>query len=297
MSEKNEQNFKLIWNTRKELVLAILLFVFAFVIASGSVLSQIKAIKKVNAQLNKTQVELDKFQKKATELEKIAFNAEMQKMGEIEEVLPSHKPLLELLNNLNSVAVETQVIINNFSLSPGEIATDSTKITKSSRQKKYDQLELQFAVSGTLASVQNFMTLIEQVTPISTITSIALNRQINDDSLAETTANLTLKTFYFTQPIVTTITEALPVVSAENSRILDELKKLIPNNLPAQESVIKNDRGNLFGLQNMSVEELEAQLAASQASASAVIWQEYSEDGQIIQPDLQPTQSAPANDL
>lgn len=291
MAEKKEQNFKLIWNTRKELVLAILLFLFAFVIASGSILSQIKAVKKVSAELKKTQTELDKFQKKANELEKIAFDSEMQKMGEIEEVLPSHKPLLELLNNLNSVAVETQVIINNFSLSPGDIATDSTKVAKTSRQKKYDQLELQFAVSGTLASVQNFMTLIEQVTPISTITSIALSRQINDDSMAETTANLTLKTFYFTQPITTTITEPLPVVSAENTRILAELKKLIPNNLPTQEGVIINDRGNLFGLQNMSVEELEAQLAASEASASAVIWQEYDEAGQAIQ--TTPAQTTP----
>lgn len=293
MTEKKEQNFKLIWNTRQELVLAVLLFIFAFVIASGSIVSQIKALKKVSDELKKTQAELTKFQKKADELEKIAFDSEMQKMGEIEDVLPSHKPLLELLNNLNSVAMETQVMINNFSLAPGDIATDSTKVAKTSRQKKYDQLELQFAVSGTLASVQNFMTLIEQVTPISTITSIALSRQINDDSMAETTANLTLKTFYFTQPITTTITEPLPVVSAENTLILAELKKLIPNNLPAQEAVIKNDRGNLFGLQNMSVEELEAQLAASQASASAVIWQEYDENGQPIQP----TQSAPADDL
>ena len=132
------------------------------------------------------------------------------------------------------------------------------------------------------------MTLIEQVTPISTITSIALSRQITDDSLAETTANLTLKTFYFTQPISTTITEPLPVISAENSLILSEIRKLIPNNLPTQEEVIKSDRGNLFGLQDISVEELEAQLEANQASSSAIIWQEYDSEGQLLEDSTPP---------
>jgi len=283
--KKSEFNFKLIWNTRQELVLAVLLFLFAFMILVSFVLAQIKPLKETFTELEKTQAEWDKFQTKANELERIAIDSELQKMGEIEEVLPSHKPLLELLSNLNSVALQSQVVINNFSLAPGEIATDSTKIAKTSQGQKYDQLELQFAVSGTLVSVQNFMDLIEQVTPISTITSIGLSRQINDDSLAETTANLTLKTFYFTQPITTTITEPLPVVSAENTRILEEIKKLIPNNLPTQGEVIKSNRGNLFGLKEISVAELEAQLEAADASASGVLWQEYDQEGNLIETD------------
>jgi hypothetical protein len=278
-----EFNFKLIWNTRKELVLAILFFILSFIIFTMVVLRQISPIKAVFAELAATNLELEKFQVKADELASIAFDSEFKKMNEIDEVLPSHKPLLELLDNLNSVSVQTETLIENFSLSPGEIATDSTLLTKTRKQKSYDELELEFAVSGTLSSVQNFMTLIEQVTPISTITSISLNQEINEIGTVETTANLTLKTFYFTQPISVTITEPLPPIANDQLIILEEINKLIPSNLPVQEEVVKSDRGNLFGLQGMSIEELEAQLEANQAELGEVEWQTFDEDGQLIE--------------
>lgn len=281
--EKEEFNYRLVWNTRKELVLAVLCFVFAFVILTMVILPQIEPTKDVFADLEKTNRELDKFQTKADELANITVDSEYDKMTEIDNVLPSYKPLLELLNNLNSVAAQSQTLIENFSLSPGEIATDSTMVARTRRQQFYDELPVEFSVSGTLADVQNFMTLIEQVTPISTITNISLNQQVNEDSTVATTANLKLKTFYFTQPITVTLTEPLPPIEDEDLIILEEIKKLIPNNLPSQEEVIKNDRGNLFNLQGMSIEELEAQLAANEANIDQVEWQTVDETGQIIE--------------
>ena len=260
------------------------------------VLKQISPIKKVFAELASSKQELNKFQTKVDELENIAFDSEFKKMTEIDEVLPSYKPLLELLNNLNSVAVQSETLIKNFSLSPGEIATDSTILSRTRRQKFYDELVLEFSVSGTLANVQNFMTLIEQVTPISTITNISLSQQINEDSGVETTANLKLKTFYFTQAIAVTLTEPLPPIEDEQLIVLEEIKKLIPNKLPTQEEVIRNDRGNLFGLQGMSVEELEAQLQASETELDKVEWQTVDESGQIIDENPSETIENPINE-
>ncbi|NMA30141.1 MAG: type 4a pilus biogenesis protein PilO [Candidatus Pacebacteria bacterium] len=294
--EKEEINYKLVWNTRKELVLAILSFALVFVIFTMVVLKQISPIKKVFAELASSNQELNKFQTKVDELENIAFDSEFKKMTEIDEVLPSYKPLLELLNNLNSVAVQSETLIKNFSLSPGEIATDSTILSRTRRQKFYDELVLEFSVSGTLANVQNFMTLIEQVTPISTITNISLSQQINEDSGVETTANLKLKTFYFTQAIAVTLTEPLPPIEDEQLIVLEEIKKLIPNKLPTQEEVIRNDRGNLFGLQGMSVEELEAQLQASETELDKVEWQTVDESGQIIDENPSETIENPINE-
>jgi len=67
---------------------------------------------------------------------------------------------------------------------------------------------------------------------------------------------------------------------------LEEIKKLIPSNLPIQEEVVKNDRGNLFGLQGMTIEELEAQLEASQTEAEDVEWQTFDEDGKLIEEEV-----------
>ncbi|HNV45145.1 type 4a pilus biogenesis protein PilO [Candidatus Woesebacteria bacterium] len=288
IEKKEEVNFKLIWNTRKEYVLAILCFVLAFLIFFMVILRQIEPVKDVFAELDTTNQELEKFQTKADELDNISVNGEFDKMTEINDVLPSYKPLLELLNNLNSVAVESETIINNFSLSPGEIATDSTITTRTRRQKYYDELVLEFSVTGSLGNVQNFMTLIEQVTPISTITNIALSQQVNENSAIETTANLKLKTFYFTQPITVTLTEPLPPIDDEQLILLEEIKKLIPNNLPTQEEVITNDRGNLFGLEGMTVEELETQLQASELEMGDVQWQTVDETGQPIEQNQAP---------
>jgi Tfp pilus assembly protein PilO len=280
--EREEINYRLIWNTRKELVLAILCFALAFVIFTMVILRQISPVQATFAELESTNRELNKFQTKVSELESIAFDSEFNKMTEIDEVLPSYKPLLELLNNLNSVAVQSETLIENFSLSPGEIATDSTVLSRTRRQKFYDELVLEFSVSGALGNVQSFMTLIEQVTPISTITNIALSQQINEDSSIQTTANLKLKTFYFTQPITVTLTEPLPAIADEQLIVLEEIKKLIPNNLPSQEEVITNDRGNLFGLQGMSVEELETQLQTSETELNELEWATVDESGQVI---------------
>lgn len=284
MAENKEKfNYRLIWNTRKELVLAILCFVLAIFILFMLVLKQIEPVKGVFAQLEKTNLELEKFQTKVDELNNISIDGEYNKMTEIDSVLPSYKPLLELLNNLNSVALQSNTLIKNFSLAPGEIATDSTLVARTRRQQFYDELVLEFSVSGTLADVQNFMNLIELVTPLSTITNISLNQQMNADSAIETTANLKLKTFYFTQPITVTLTEALPPIEDEDLIVLEEIKKLIPNNLPTQEEIIKNDRGNLFNLQGMSIEEVEKQLTVTDTESDQVEWQTVDETGQIIE--------------
>jgi hypothetical protein len=260
LEKKKEFNYRLFWNTRQEFVLALLLFVLSFMILTIGALSQIGPITEALDNLKDSNAEMARYEAKANQLTEIAGNQELQKSSEIDMVLPSHKPLLEILTNLNNVANTSEVVIRNFSLNPGEIASDSTQVRKSSQSEKYDYLDLDFSVSGPLWKVQNFMTLIEQTTPISTITSISLNRDIDEDKNAEAQASLILRTFYFTQPIKTTITNPLPEINAEDQRILAEISNLRPNNLEEQNEVISGDRGNLFGLQEISVEELQDQL-------------------------------------
>ena len=230
-------------------------------------LSQISAIREGLNDLSDKRAEVARYESKANQLNDLATDSEFQKSSEIDKVIPSHKPLLEILTNLNNVANSTEVVIKNFSLSPGEIASDSTQVKKTVSNEKYNYLDLDFAVTGPLWKVQNFMTLIEQTTPISTITSISLNRNIAEDKNAEAQATLVLRTFYFTQPIKTTITSPLPEINNEDQKILAEISNLRPNNLEEQTEVISGDRGNLFGIEIYSVEELEAKLLEEQAEA------------------------------
>lgn len=265
MSENNKEfNWRLFWNTRKELVLGILFFVLSLMILLIGILQQIKPIQNDLKELKEKQAELAKFSEKAEQLKQLAIDPNFNQSSSIDKVLPSHKPLLEILSNLNSVAYGSEVVIKNFSLNPGEIATDTTKVKKTTNNQRYDYLDLDFSVSGPLWKIQNFLTLIEQVTPISTVTNISINRNIDEDKNAQAQADLVLRTFFFTQPIKTTITSPLPVIASADRKIIEDINELIPNTLEQQKDVITGDRGNLFGLQNQTVNDLEKELVNSQ---------------------------------
>jgi Tfp pilus assembly protein PilO len=261
IEDKSELNWRLFWNTRKELVLAILFFIVSIIITIVGIIQQIAPIKADLQKLKSKEEELAKFYDKAQQLQQLAIDPQFSKSSDIDKVLPSHKPLLEILSNLNDVANNTEVVIKNFSLNPGEIATDTTKVKKNNNGQKYDYLDLDFSVSGPLWKIQSFLSLIEQVAPISTITSISISRNIDQDKNAQAQADLILRSFYFTQPIKTTITSPLPVIAATDRKILNSINELIPNNLAKQDAVITGDRGNLFGLQDLSIEELEQELS------------------------------------
>ncbi len=270
IEHKTEFNYRLFWNTRKELVLGILFFIISALMLLIGVIQQIGPIQ---ADLKKKQdraAELAKFYEKTEQLKQLAIDPNFNKSSDIDKVLPSHKPLLEILNNLNMVANSTEVVIKNFTLNPGEIATDSTKVKTSSNAQRYDYLDLDFSVSGPLWKVQEFLRLIEQVTPISTITSIAINRNIDEDTNALAQADLVLRSFYFTQPIKTTITNPLPDITLAERHILDNINQLIPSDLEKQSQVITGDRGNLFGIQDQSIEELEQSLQQSSTQAATI---------------------------
>lgn len=266
MAINKEVNYRLFWNTRKEMVLAILLFIISALILWLGIIAQIEPLTKDLTALRKAQDELTKFTQKANQLTQIVLDQTFRNASEVDQVLPSHKPLLELLNNLNSVATVSQVVIRNFSLTPGDIS-ENLQVKLSSRQQAYDYLDLTFSVSGELGRIQNFLTMIEQVTPISTITSIAINRNIDADPNAPAQAELVLRSFYFTQPIKTTITNPLPSLDDIDRRIISEINRLTPSNLPQQGEVITGNRGNLFGLQNQDISALEQQLMQAQEEA------------------------------
>jgi Tfp pilus assembly protein PilO len=255
----NELNYRLIWNTRKEMVLAVLLLVISAMVLWLGILMQIAPIQKDLSQLNKAKGELEKFSTKANQLTQIVLDQSFKRSSEIDQVLPSHKPLLELLSNLNNVATISQVIVRNFSLRPGDIS-ENAQVKTTSQKQEYNYLDLTFSVSGELGKVQDFLNLIEQVSPISTITSIAINRNIDEDRNSLAQAELVLRSFYFTQPIKTTIANPLPDLNQVDRRIISEVNRLRPNDLQQQVDVISGDRGNLFGLQNQTIEAIERQL-------------------------------------
>lgn len=221
-NKKSDLSWRLFVYTRKELLFAIGIFFGAFLMVVLAILPQINTIQTTNAKLAKEKTELDKYTSKYKELEQIKLSPEFGQSEKIDSILPSKKPLLELMSAINAVAASSQVAITELKISPGEIATTSAQLKQAYRQNPaaYDEIELSLKVYGQLNNIQQFMVMIEQISPITTITKITLNQSTNQQSgVVITTAQLSLQTNYFTQQIKTSLTAGLPKISNREKEI------------------------------------------------------------------------------
>jgi len=177
----------------------------------------------------------------------------------VNEVLPSHKPVLELLTSLNGAAAGSGVVVTDFVLSPGEIATDSTKVQVNTRKSKgkYDVLKLELNVTGPLKQVEEFMTLIERISPITSITDITLSRNntIKDgESEISAKADLSLSTYFFTQPINAAIEAPLPQIGTKEQEVFLTIKEFTPSNLIKQTEIQGGGQTDFFGTEGLELD-------------------------------------------
>lgn len=258
-------NLSLLMSTRKSLVRAVA-FGFTSVVLLILMYFQITGISETRKKMETTQKKIDQLDKKTAELQALKFTPEYAQAQKMSDVLPSHKPLLELLNNLNSVASETNVSITDFKINPGEIITEADTEAKTTTKKKslteYDQLTLELSITGRLDQVKEFMNLIERVSPITTITNLTIDRKavnINDNQQL-TRADLTLNTYYYTKSVSATLSSALPNITQEEKDIFQDILDFTPPEIESQKEIIGGNNTDLFGIDGLDVVDLENQI-------------------------------------
>ncbi len=222
-------NWRLFVYTRKNFLISIAVILAAVLIVAFAIWPQIASITETQRKLSKEQKELQKVTIKLRELDTIKVSPEFNQTDKVNQVLPSRKPLLEFLSGLNTIAGITQVAVSDLKVNPGQIATDSSQLKTVSRkagQANYDFLDLKLAVSGQLTDIQRFLSLIEQISPITTITQIDLNRENKPGATGVilTKAELTLRVHYFTQQITTSLTATLPQITAREKNIFKTIQ-------------------------------------------------------------------------
>lgn len=260
-------NLTLLMNTRKSLMMAVAFGATALILLV-LFYQQLMGVFDTRAKLQVEQRKVDQLNEKASQLEQLRLSPEFAQAEQIHRVLPSHKPLLELLNNLNSVANETQVSITEFEINPGEIATDSTQVGGATSTRRtsadYDQLDLQLTIVGELSQIRRFMDLIEQTSPITTITNLTVDRKVagtgSGTSANATRADLALSTYYYTKSISSTLSSALPQISAREREVFQAILAFSPTELEAQTEIVTGANQDLFGINGLSVSDLEEQI-------------------------------------
>jgi Tfp pilus assembly protein PilO len=258
-------NLSLIMSTRKNLVKAIA-FGFTSIILLVLTYTQVTTIFETRKKMEVTQKKVDQLQSKTDELESLKLTPEYAQASKMSDVLPSHKPLLELLNNLNSVANETNVSITEFKINPGEIIAEGEEekkvSVKNKKTKDYDQLNLELSVVGGLDQVKEFMSLIERVSPITTINSLTIDRKTTNikDNQQQTRADLSLSTYYYTKSITSTLSAKLPTITQEEKEIFQAILDFTPPEIETQNQIIGGNNTDLFGIGGLDVNDLENQI-------------------------------------
>jgi hypothetical protein len=253
-------NFVYIAQARRYFVLAILLGVSGIGLFLFLAFIQLPQLIELVNNLNSEKKNLSNIQQKVLALRDGALVDQTDNRQKIDTLLPSKKPLLQLLNNVGSAAQNSQVRLIAIETSPGRIASGSAQLktnvasfdfgTPEAKINGVDVLTIGLTVNGTLAQINAFVKNIEQITPISDITQLKLTSQ--SDVLNSTTsyeAKLRVASYYFTQPITVSIDAPLPKITANAQAFLVDLNKFqfTPE---TEQPAIQGGVNDLFGGQS-----------------------------------------------
>ncbi len=139
MKKKSEINFKSLIINRRYLLFSMAIALVSLIVIFSGITSQINNIFDLRREIKVGQEKVAVLRQKTIDLENIEAREAYKSQDLVNKILPSKKPLLELLTSLNTVASQNNVIFVDLSLSPGKIASESAEFlgeAKSSSQRK-----------------------------------------------------------------------------------------------------------------------------------------------------------------
>jgi len=173
-------------------------------------------------------------------LEGINQAAIESQVNDLESILPSRKPALNLLASLSQLAQAEGVIISSITLNPGPVEEEEGEDDKIERREQGDspplrEFTLDFSVDGTLRQVGLFITALEKTAPAMKIEEFSLSLKSSPlDELVEQTESrkvkmsLVVRVFYQDLPISLGPTDqVLPKLTAEEVALLSVLNNYV----------------------------------------------------------------------
>jgi hypothetical protein len=235
------------------------LLVFVFV-------PQVQSIFELLDDKSKADKQVATLGKKVAQLQVFPQSQLLAQADEINSVLPSKKPLLELLTSYNQIARQVNVSFADVSLSPGKISTEAATLSKSAKRSKskstgsrkktdYEEIEIEITVIGPLSNVQRFLDAIETVAPVTTVTKMTLNEKKaiirqDEDQLEEKIyeAKLVTTTYFFTKSVTATINSPVPELTADQNKVMAEVGTFTIPNISEQTRITGGGLQDLFGI-------------------------------------------------
>jgi Tfp pilus assembly protein PilO len=267
-----EFNIRYLLISRRWLLLTVAAIILGLVLVMAVIVPQVQAALTTYQDWQKERAAVAKLEKKAADLQQVSTSLAFAKADQVNQALPSKKPLLELLSGLSQVATQTKVNFTNIELSPGSIA--STSATTDNKQaagsrnankkkaatanREYDDLEVQIRIEGELSQINQFLDQVEKLAPATTITSLTLDKKNRTGAVIETfEAEVVLTSFYFTKSVSAALEAPLPPLGDSEEQLLSQLDTYIYPSVQAPQQIQGGGQGDLFAEDTIDLESLQ----------------------------------------
>jgi len=266
-------NYRYLVHTRRYALIAAGLVVFTLSVVVFLIFPQVNGLVDMYGKLQSTQKTISQLESKSQQLQRLPQSQLFTSGIQIHSVLPSRKPLLELLSAMNEVAGASGVTYSELSLSPGKVASEGATLstTKSpaggqgSRPTTTarsttgvsgsEALVVNLKVTGSLANINIFLRDIERVAPLTTVTKLSLIERTGTkiDPNAAFEAELQIETYFFTQAVATTLSAPVPQLTVDQQLLMNEITSYRYPVILSQDAIRGGGLQDLFGVEELQV--------------------------------------------
>jgi|GEM_PF-2050209 len=239
---KQDLNLKLLLNSRKNLLMSIVVAWVSVVMVFFAIKPQIENIFVASKKLDLEKKQFQKVTLKINELKQIEISDQFKQKEKVDEVLPSHKPVLELLYNLHQTVQSSQVSIVSMLINPGSIASSSAELdlvassknqeAVPTKSRRFDKLEMELVIKGESDQVDQFLETVERIAPFTSVVELNIkesNKNESGELIALSEAEILLNTYFYTQVISTSVDATLPTVGEKELRAFNTIQQFIPS--------------------------------------------------------------------
>lgn len=221
----------------------------------------------LQTQISESEEMLTRLRKKSATLDQARSLPIYRYQHKISQVLPSKKPVFELLSSLEAVSGRANVEITEIKLAPGLVATQSAEArpSKSKKSKKMpvqnksgvDEFKVELTISGSFKAINRFFSLINEIAPLTSVTQTEINMRggllsrLNSDE--KFTATVELETYFFTREIKATVDTPLPEMTGQEEGVLVQLDSFTLPGLTQPSAVIGGGLEDLFGVDTLKM--------------------------------------------
>lgn len=170
------------------------------------------------------------LQTKLEVLSGIDQNLTDNRVRQMEAVFPSEKPIVALMGSLSQLALEKNLTFGGISLSPGSLSEQGTKGAKANKKVSPEgllDLKFGFQVSGDFDNISQFLSALENTSPLMKIESVGMSIKTNplfDRTQTLVAANIEVSAYYQAPPkTLGSIDKPVKLLTKNEEQLLNQL--------------------------------------------------------------------------